>query len=98
MDRLRASYSCGSLLNGSFPASALRAACLDVRVSSSSIVIPRIDLRCDVFSLTATDTKLVEDAFELRISELSSSEVTQCSNDFSSCWRSANPQDQKQRR
>jgi len=44
-------------------------------------------------SLTATDAKLVEDAFELRLSELSSSETAKSSNDGSSMTPVAGPQE-----
>jgi len=44
-------------------------------------------------SLTATDAKLVEDAFELRLSELSSSEIAKSSNDSSSMTQVAGPQE-----
>jgi ERF superfamily len=44
-------------------------------------------------SLTATDAKLVEDAFELRLSELSSSETAKSSNDGSSMTQVAGPQE-----
>jgi hypothetical protein len=43
--------------------------------------------------LTATDAKLVEDAFELRLLELSSSETAKSSNDGSSMTQVAGPQD-----
>jgi hypothetical protein len=44
-------------------------------------------------SLTATDAKLVEDAFELRLSELSSSETAKSSNDASSPAQVAGPEE-----
>jgi hypothetical protein len=44
-------------------------------------------------SLTAADAKLVEDAFELRISELVASETTQRSNDASSTTKAAGSQE-----
>jgi ERF superfamily len=43
--------------------------------------------------LTATDAKLVEDAFELQLLELSSSETAKSSNDGSSMTQVAGPQD-----
>jgi hypothetical protein len=43
--------------------------------------------------LTAIDAKLVEDAFELRLSELSSSEVAKSSNDGASVTQVAGPQE-----
>jgi hypothetical protein len=44
-------------------------------------------------SLTATDAKLVEDAFELRLSELSSSQIAKSSNDGSSMTQVAGPEE-----
>jgi hypothetical protein len=44
-------------------------------------------------SLTATDAKLVEDAFELRLSELSSPETVKSSNDGASMTQVAGPQE-----
>jgi hypothetical protein len=44
-------------------------------------------------SLTATDAKLVEDAFELRLSELSSSQIAKSSNDGSSITQVAGPEE-----
>jgi hypothetical protein len=44
-------------------------------------------------SLTATDAKLLEDAFELRLSELSSSEISKSSNDVSSTTQVAGAQE-----
>jgi hypothetical protein len=44
-------------------------------------------------SLTASDAKLVEDAFELRLSEISSSEIAKSSNDGSSITQVAGPQE-----
>jgi hypothetical protein len=44
-------------------------------------------------SLTASDAKLVEDAFELRLSELSSSEIPKSSNDGSSVTQVAGVQE-----
>jgi hypothetical protein len=44
-------------------------------------------------SLTTSDAKLVEDAFELRLSELSSSETAKSSNDGSSMTHVAGPQE-----
>jgi hypothetical protein len=48
-------------------------------------------------SLTAADAKLVEDAFELRISELVASETTQRSNDASSTTKAAGSQEVRKR-
>jgi len=44
-------------------------------------------------SLSASDAKLVEDAFELRLSELSSSETVKSSNDASSVTQVAGPEE-----